>query len=161
MTHRTEIDNTVQHITVSLTKSFEDACPLTVIGTKPQGWSKKLERLKCKVRKLFNRAMNTCNDADWDNHKKAQAEYKKGLRRSSRHRWKGFCTSIESNTTLRKVLAAEPNHEIGSLKIEDGTYTKTVAETHELLLKTHFPDCTMCDGAEWRDPISAIPSEAD
>lgn len=163
----TELEQAVVELTSNLTRSFEDACPLTTPrggqGSK-KGWSRELDRLRGKTRQLFNRAMNTYDDEDWDNYKKAQAAFKKRLRSRNRRSWVNYSTSIESNSQanrVRKILAADPNRTMGSLKKEDNTYTKSESETNNLLLQTHFPGCILTGADSWHDSVLPPPTSKD
>ncbi|VVD04001.1 unnamed protein product [Leptidea sinapis] len=123
-------------------------CPLTstksISSNRSAWWGPELERLRGKVRKLFNRAKNTRAPDDWDAYKQAQYRFKKRIRDRKREGWRRFCTSIESTNQAAKVkniLSRDPERDLGWLKKSDGTYTKSDTETCELLLKTHFPGC--------------------
>ncbi|VVC89717.1 unnamed protein product [Leptidea sinapis] len=112
-------------------------CPLT--STKPNSndksvwWGPELDRLRCKVRKLFNRAKKY-----WG------TRFNRRIRERKRESWRCFCINIESTNQAAKVkniLSRDPERYLGCLKKSDGTYTKSNTETCELLLQTHFPGC--------------------
>ncbi|VVC89803.1 unnamed protein product [Leptidea sinapis] len=153
-THITDLLSTAginTHITDlshALINSFEQTCPLTltksISSNRSAWWGPELERLRGKVRKLFNRAKNTRAPDDWDAYKQAQYRFKKRIRDRKREGWRRFCTSIESTIQAAKVkniLSRDPERDLGCLKKSDGAYTKSDTETCELLLKTHFPGC--------------------
>ncbi|RVE41707.1 hypothetical protein evm_013638 [Chilo suppressalis] len=148
------IETNGQFYTSALLKSYELTCPTIVpkgLG-KSSWWGPELERLRKKLRTLFNRAKNTRTNEDWDKYKKAQKHYKKRIRFRSREGWRGFCSSVNSTNQaarLKKVLSKDNSNLLGSLKREDGTYTKTEEEANAVLLETHFPGCQLAPGFEW------------
>ncbi|XP_063362820.1 uncharacterized protein LOC134651652 [Cydia amplana] len=150
-----QIEQQVNILTDTLIDSYHKACPLkpparTAI-TGHQWWGPELERLRRKTRKLFNRAMNTTAEVDWDNYYEAKARYKKRLRYWRSLSWRNFCSSIETldqANRVRKTLAHKPTSQLGSLRKPDGTYTSSPAETQRLLLVTHFPGCVSLADAD-------------
>ncbi|XP_050681184.1 uncharacterized protein LOC126976726 [Leptidea sinapis] len=151
------IETHVTNITQTLINSYEQTCPLT--STKPNSidksvwWGPELDRLRCKVRKLFNRAKNTRAPDDWDAYKQAQYRFKRRIRERKRESWRRFCTNIESTNQAAKVkniLSRDPERNLGCLKKSDGTYTKSDPETCELLLQTHFPGCRITNNQTCR-----------
>lgn len=167
ITNTVELEDTVTKLTNSLIDSFEKACPASTPrggGKGKPGWSRSLEKLRKKARKLYNRARNTYSEEDWERYKMAQKEYKRSLRREQRQAWRKFSTSIESNhhaNRIRKILSADSRKAIGTLKKTDNTYTKTEAETNLVLLQTHFPGCQISDGNDWDEETTCVASEAD
>ena len=110
------IEQHVKVLTNSIMDSYHSACPLTFPATGgPKGqnwWGPELERLRKKVRRLLNRAMNTCEEEDWDRYKEAKSKFKKRIRYRKTASWRNFCNNIETGTQanrLRKVLSCQSN----------------------------------------------------
>ncbi|XP_037292209.1 uncharacterized protein LOC119188592 [Manduca sexta] len=156
-----DIEKHVNKLTETLIDAFQKSCPLT--GHTPRTanrsgwWSPQLEKLRCKLRKLFNRAKNTRKAEDWDAYKATQAAYKKCIRVRKRECWRTFCTNIKSNTQaarVRKILSKDPDRNLGSLKKPDNSYTTTDTEMCELLLNTHFPGCSVTENTTWEEEFN-------
>ncbi|KAI5630940.1 endonuclease-reverse transcriptase domain-containing protein [Phthorimaea operculella] len=75
-----EIDTHNNQITGTLMNCFEQTCPLVTprrgTAVRNNWWSPDLEKLRRKLRKLFNRAKNTRAELDWDRYKETQYQYK-------------------------------------------------------------------------------------
>lgn len=150
----TNLDDHVNNITSILLSSFEQSCPLTVPrqGVRRSWWGPDLERHRHRLRRLFNRAMNTRSLDDWDRYALTRRNYKKLIRLRGKNGWRRFCTNIENNNQALRVkncLAQATDHSIGCLKKADNTYTKNDTETSELLLTTHFPGCQIAPERNW------------
>ncbi|XP_026328947.1 uncharacterized protein LOC113236935 [Hyposmocoma kahamanoa] len=81
----TQIETQVRELTINILNSYNSACPLTNSAPR-QGqhwWGPELERLRRKVKRRFNRAMNTCADVDWENYKTAKTKLKKCIQTTS------------------------------------------------------------------------------
>ncbi|CAF4826717.1 unnamed protein product [Pieris macdunnoughi] len=89
-----DIDKHVNNLTSLLLTSYERSCPLTIPrwGGRHNWWCPELERHRRKVRKLFNRAMNTRLPTDWDKYTVARRRFKKLLRTRKQECWRHFCT---------------------------------------------------------------------
>ncbi|CAH2097628.1 unnamed protein product [Euphydryas editha] len=166
--HTTAIDNHINQVTNCLITSFEQTCPLSTPKArqfhKKHWWGPELEKLRRKVRKLFNRARNTRAEHHWDAYKQAQYHYKKRIRFRKRECWRRFCTNIETNSQanrVKSILCSEPMHTLGCLKKPDGTYTKTDLETSELLITTHFPGCQIKETVTWEEELRTSPETVD
>ncbi|XP_069361095.1 uncharacterized protein [Maniola hyperantus] len=121
------IEGNVNKLTKYIRTSYEQACPLKKNNIKQPSknswWGPDLERMRKKLRHLFNRAKNTKQEQDWDNYKEAQYQYNKRVRENEKNSWQKFCTSIESNDTaarIRKILANDNTRTLGSLRIARG-----------------------------------------
>ncbi|XP_045453518.1 uncharacterized protein LOC123662762 [Melitaea cinxia] len=163
-----DIDNHINQITDCLITSFEQTCPLSSSRArqfcKGYWWGPELEKLRRRVRKLFNRAKNTRLEHHWDAYKQAQYHYKRRIRIRKKECWRRFCTNIETNNQanrVKNILCSEPVHNLGNLKKPDGTYTKTDLETSELLITTHFPGCQIERIAAWEEEPKKTPVMVD
>ncbi|XP_069355585.1 uncharacterized protein [Maniola hyperantus] len=162
------IEENVNKLTKYIKTSYEQACPLKKNNIKQPSknnwWGPDLERMRKKLRHLFNRAKNTKQEQDWDNYKEAQYQYNKCVREKEKASWHKFCTSIESNDTaarIRKILANDNTRTLGSLRKADGTYTKDDKEISETLIETHFPGCRIVDSTNWGSTLGHHPIEED
>ena len=153
-----QIERQVNLLTDCMIDCYHNTCPLiyaTNINTKqPPWWDGELESLRKKVRKLFNRAMNTSADTDWDNYKDTKAVYKKRIRFKKAATWRKFCCGIEScaqANRVRKIWAGKDSHGLGSLRKPDNTLTTTPEEARLVLLRTHFEDCRVNHDLTWSE----------
>jgi hypothetical protein len=103
------------------------------------------------LRKLENKARKS---GHLEQFKKCLTEYNKEIRKSKRNSWKNFCEDVADTPTIskvRKFLCKDHCNEIGTLKRSDGSLTRNVEETLELLMQSHFPDSSQY----LRDPEEA------
>lgn len=106
-------------------------------------WNPDLLEKRKEARRLFNRAMLTRLDSDWDHYRRAQRQFKSLIRQYKKNAWKDFCESIEDlPTTSRVYKLLGRNHDTGldALRLPDGTFTCTAEETLEHLVNHHFPE---------------------
>ncbi|RVE51293.1 hypothetical protein evm_004097 [Chilo suppressalis] len=122
------IDKTTEELTEAIMSGYRNACPLSTPRTNPSNknswWGPELARLRKKVRRLFNRAMNTCDDQDWDAYRDAKSLYKRRIRHWSDGSWRKFCTSIDTCSTankVRKLLSKDNSLDLGQLCRPDRT----------------------------------------
>lgn len=160
---REVLDGAVLDMQNIIIASYEQSCPITLTSSKSKTawWSKGLAKMKNKLGKLFNKAKSSRNANDWLLFKELQRSYKKEARKRQRSQWTKFCNSIESTSVaarLKRMLSKDPNQQLSCLKREDGSYTETLSETHELLLKTHFPGCQLSTLAKWPELPRTPPS---
>lgn len=92
----TQIEQQVNIFTDALVDSYHKACPLNPPArtgiTGHQWWDLELERLRRKTRRLFNRAITTIAEVNWDNYYEAKARYKQRLRYWRSLSWRNFCS---------------------------------------------------------------------
>ncbi|XP_026316721.1 uncharacterized protein LOC113227862 [Hyposmocoma kahamanoa] len=141
-----QIEIQVKELTSNILKSYNSACPLSDPAPRQghQWWGPELERLRRRVRRHFNRAMNTCADEDWENYKTAKSKLKKRIRFRSTASWRGYCgniTSCAQANRVRKILANSNASELGSIRKTNNTFTTSPEETERTLLEAHFPGC--------------------
>ena len=154
-----QINTYVKSITDILLQCYQAACPLTSPPEHPPGdrwWGPELQRLRKRVRRLLNWAMNTSTDQDWDSYKEAKSRYKKRIRFRRTASWRKFCGSIETfeqANRVRKILACDSGRELGSLKKPDNTYTSSTEKAQQVLLATHFPGCRLTEEVHWQDNV--------
>lgn len=83
-------------------------------------------------------------DVDYKKHRELQREYKQEqakLQARCKEKFFEEASSIPSYARVHKLLAKDPNAQVGSLLKSDGTYTTDSKETAEYLLRVHFPGC--------------------
>lgn len=85
----TEVHNLIHH-------SFNESCPTKNIRAtnKVLWWTKELDVLRSKARKLFNKAKKAKRQEIWELYRIALTNYNKELRRSRRRTWRNFCEGI-------------------------------------------------------------------
>ncbi|XP_060536128.1 uncharacterized protein LOC132708044 [Cylas formicarius] len=139
-----EIDEAADRVSSAMMRAFENSCPETEehrAGRTPW-WSSSLERLRRKVRRLFNTARSSSQDADWDLYREVRRQYKKELRASQRRAWRGYCDGVMNTpdaARLLRVLRSDPAGRLGVVRRTGGGYTAGPADTLQQLLNTHFP----------------------
>lgn len=140
------LDEANLKLTAAMATAYETACPLVKpkpLYKKPL-WSDELERKKVQARKAWNAARRTGLDEDYDVFRSLQKEYKLEQGRvHARSKEKFFeeADSIPAYARVHKILAKDPNAQVGSLIKPDGSYTVDSKETAEHLLDIHFPGC--------------------
>ena len=146
-----EVEVALTELETQLKSAFEMACPLRRSYQKNSPfWSKRLEKLRKKVRRLFNKARHKKADVDWGNYKLARKEFKKTLRAAKRRAWLKYIDEVKNlkaTAKLCKALAKDPiSPEM--LKKENGSYTKSKEEVVDLLIDAHFPGTRAAEAAE-------------
>ena len=151
----------------ALGDSREVSCPEVRVTAQTKGlkWSSELARLRRRTRKMFNKARRSGSDADWEDFRCAQREYRKRVRNSSRASWKEFCSNIESvpeASRLYKALAKDPACQLGPLRLPNGSMTEDEKDTLRYLSSVHFPGSLEITGVqEERDPrMEVVPNWA-
>lgn len=138
------IEYAIGTLNEAIRNSYEASCPQrgrSNIRDVPW-WNGELTKCRRLTRKLENKAKKTGN---WEEYKRSLSDYNKKLRKSKRETWNSFCENLNNTkdtARIYKVFAKEHMNQVGSLKKPDGTYTQGKEETLELLLSTHFPQCT-------------------
>ncbi|KAI5644946.1 RNase H domain-containing protein [Phthorimaea operculella] len=111
-----EIDTHNNQITGTLMNCFEQTCPLVTprrgTAVRNNWWSPDLEKLRRRLRKLFNRAKNTRAELDWDRYKETQYQYKKQIRLRKAECWRRFNSQA---TRIKNILTCDPERSIGAL----------------------------------------------
>ncbi|KAJ8915709.1 hypothetical protein NQ315_000643 [Exocentrus adspersus] len=88
-----QIESSVKNLTKAVVHAYEQSCPVRKVRSRHSvpWWNPELLTLRKKARALFNRAMRTRTNADWDLYKEAQRQFKSCIKRSKRDAWKEFC----------------------------------------------------------------------
>ncbi|KAL1448444.1 hypothetical protein WDU94_012211 [Cyamophila willieti] len=135
------LDEAALSLEGALLNSFDNCCPETRRNNhrQPVWWSKNLENLRKKTRKLWNKAKRNGNR---EAYYRSLTAYNTEIRKAKRSSWRTFCESIEHFDTaarLQKLMARDPFFGIGTLVKPDGSHTRNSEETLEVLLNAHFP----------------------
>jgi hypothetical protein len=132
--------NWLQH---ALITAYENNCPLRPVKPVRNSliWTARLESLRKRVRRLFNKSRRDQNPHSWVLYREAQRVYRKEVRRASKETWRAFCSSINDlpkAARLHRALSKDPKVWFGSLVSPSGERTQSERETLDLLLHTHF-----------------------
>ena len=138
--HR-DLEKASENIINKIKEAYYSNCPERKRSTNRNvsWWNKRLEKLRSKARKLFNKAKQT---SDWVKYREALTEYNKEIRRSKRRDWRFNCENIESIpvvSRLQKVLSKNHSNGLGVLKNKDGSFTANTKETLDVMMQVHFP----------------------
>ena len=148
-----EFEEVAEAVTSAIVTSYQDNCSITKKCTNRSvpWWNNNLEMQRKQVRRLFNLARRKGQWANGQRYREALVNYNLAIRRAKEASWKVFCEEVEGTAAqarLHKILTRVPTNPGGTLRKEDGEYTKTAHETLELLLKTHFPQYTLGDNSD-------------
>ena len=147
----TELDRLVFDLNNCIIKSYEASCKEQTRKQKTsKSWfTPQLAKLRKEVNKLWNRQKKV---------KEAVKEYKEKLTKYNNERklakeksWLSFCenlSSISSASRIHKVISKDHTNRMGTLKKENGEYTKDMQESLQLLAETHFSGCEQIAVAE-------------
>jgi ribosomal protein L30E len=103
-------------------------------------WNRKLCKLSFEVIKHFNGAKK-CTLNDRERFKETQCIYKKMIVVAKGNSWKTLRESIYSDAEASKlhiILSKETNVHLGCLKLPNGSYTESMEEPLNHLMKVHF-----------------------
>lgn len=139
------IEKALKYLEDAIIKAFHEACPQRkVTNRKPiKWWNRNLERIRTRLGRQFNKARKT---GDWSAHAETQKEYKAAINEARLEEWQNFCEELENVSEvsrLRKALERDPRAKLEVLRKPDGDFTMSSEETLDLLIQTHFPECTI------------------
>ena len=140
-----EIDECCENIQNVIVNSFKAACPLRKLrmdGKHKKWWNPELALLRQEVRQAHRKAIKTKAEIDWEAKKRAQARFKKAVRKAQRESWKQFTQSIEGlSPTARLVKAVKKNKaaQLSCIQKEDGGLTESPESTLNYLLDALAP----------------------
>ena len=132
------------HLEWCLVHAFEAACPLSFRSSKAitSWWNPEISTLRSKVRGTKRRAKASGDSSLWAEYKAGHKELKKLIKRSKRVSWQEYTSKVSSFkdvSRLSKVLQRVDSGSLGSLKYDDGSFTKSPAETLDLLASKLIP----------------------
>lgn len=136
-----QLEEASRMVTNKIIQAYYESCPQRERSSnrKVPWWNNALQKMRRKVRKLFNRAKAT---SDWGQYRKALTEYSTEIRKSKRRHWRFMCENIQYTSEaarLQKVLSKEHSNGLGNVKKDNGTFTRSPSETLEVLMEKHFP----------------------
>ena len=138
-----DIEREVNLITRIFTQEFRMACPLRKRGkSKKGGLSPELRKLRSDARKAQRKAYKTNKSNDWDEKRRCLREYKKALKYHNQKDFRDYCEEIDGLpecSRMVKILRSDGRNELGMLRNDDGSYTRTPEEALDLLLDKNFP----------------------
>lgn len=118
---------------------------------KREWYSKELENLKRKINRLqskLKRAQLSGNAALHQitliEYKLERNNYKKLCSKQKFKKWKQMAEGLEEikdTARLQKILEKRSSSNLGTVRKPDGSYTTSIEETQEELMKTHLPGC--------------------
>ncbi|XP_017303989.1 uncharacterized protein LOC108253831, partial [Diaphorina citri] len=137
-----DLDETALRLQGAILKTLDNSCPVVRRSTtkQPVWWNKKLDGLRKKTRRLWNKAKRNGNREAYYT---SLTAYNTELKKTKRSSWRKFCENIENfdgAARLQKLMARDPFFGIGNMAKPDGSYTTNGEETLEVLLNAHFPE---------------------
>lgn len=104
-----KLESFSQEVKGKIIHSFHTNCPMKQSSSSRDvpWWNTKLERLRKLSRKLFNKAKQT---SDWAQYRRALTEYNREIRKSKRRSWIQTCENISATPVvarLQKTLAKD------------------------------------------------------
>lgn len=137
-----ELEACVDHLQSALVSSFENNCPIREVRNAggPSWWNQRLQELRRRTRRAWNRARNSRCPSEWARYRTAQAEYKRAVLKAKEDGWKKFCESTELPVASRlcKILAKDPSAKLEAIRLQDDTLV-TGEQCLVHLLDTNFP----------------------
>lgn len=122
---------------------------------KREWYSKGLENQKKKINRLLSKhkrarlaGNETLSQAVFIEYKAERNSYKKLCSKQKFAKWKQMAQDLEEikdSARLQKILEKRASSNLGTVRKPDGTYTLTIEETQEELMKTHLPGCVRLD----------------
>jgi hypothetical protein len=134
----------LQWLQHALITAYEHNCPMWLVKpVRNSLWQTvRLESLRRRVRRLFNKGCRDRTPRSWELYREAQRQYRREVQRASKQTWRAFCTSINElprAARLHRALSKDPEVRLGSLVTPTRQRTQSEGETLNLLLRTHFP----------------------
>ncbi|XP_018365762.1 PREDICTED: uncharacterized protein LOC108762980 [Trachymyrmex cornetzi] len=149
-----ELELCVDYLQRALIGSYEANCPASTVTNNRETpwWNPRLQDLRVKARRAWNKARNTGRSSDWDLYKRSQKEYRDSV--AKRKSWRNFCESVEgkpATTRLCRFLSKNPEAALEAVRMSDGTMVSgEKCLVH--LLETSFPgfrrDADRCGEAD-------------
>ena len=140
-----QIDQKVNVLTSILGMGFDQACPERLVklrNKKVPWWTKELTSLRKETRRLYRVTVMEGSYSSWVAYCDTRNRYNSAVRREKKISWRKYCEEIEAfpeASRLYRILKDDKGTELGSIKKDDGTFTKTVPESIEFLMEKHFP----------------------
>lgn len=146
-----EMEKITSDLNNVLITTYEKNCKTKVIATnfKNRWYNENIDKERKLLKAKFN-AIRQTSDSPRKKfliqaYKKQRNLYRKLCSKTKSDSWKRTATSLEKLKDIARIQRMFENsrrHQIGSLKIGNGKYSKNREELIEALMKTHFPECT-------------------
>ena len=114
-------------------------------------WNNDLEksrRLSLNLDRHMQNRPSSSVKSDFENAKKSHF---KAVRKARRKSWQSFINDVNNPkkmATLNRILKSNNRSEIGLIKNQNGVYSKSVLESLDILLETHFPESVPLEADE-------------
>lgn len=136
-----EVDLAVDKLQHAILQSYYNNCTVSRTTTRNivPWWSKELTTLRCKCRKLFNKAKKT---GEWDVYRSALTEYNKAVRLAKIKSWQTYCDSIDdisATSKLVKLMSKDKSCGLNTVKLVNGNYASSGKEILDEMFRVHFP----------------------
>ena len=111
----------------------------------PDWWDSSLDVAKAMVRRLLSCHRLARSDVSYKRLTDSRRAYSKLLKKAKNQRWQEFCNSADTLSKTARLVKVIKNAErrlLGLLRGSDGQQTEGPEEMLELLLQSHFPNCS-------------------
>jgi hypothetical protein len=139
-----DLERAAADFTSELQTILDITCPKkAVMQRRPNSWwNQELEESRQRVRELSK--SRTRSLAEGLRYKLARNRHRKLIAAARKKSWQTFCSSAESAKDVSQIvksLQQKPARIVGLLVGDNGP-TETPKEALDLLMRTHFPECT-------------------
>ena len=153
-----KLDKMVSHMYSRLKEALDKACPSTQVKIKFKGsawFSDKLETLKRKVRRQYDRASKFDTDTEWHKYNILHKKFKYKCRKAKTGGWRHFVSETPNEhqmSRLARIAQHKDRVQVHSLQKPDGSFSQPGTDTLEELACHHFPTATTAPPRETSDP---------
>lgn len=105
---------------------------------------KKINRLQGKLQRARSAGDESLIQITLIEYKRERDSYKKMCSKQKFKKWKEMADKLEDikdTCRLQKILEKKASSNLGTVRKIDGSYTSSIEETQEELMKTHLPGC--------------------
>lgn len=155
------IEESVTFLQKALVSGLDEVAKIVTFRPKKaffDWWSPDLNALKKTARQAHKAARRANSTPDlWDRYHKLRRELKYACQKARRLSWQSFTSEAETMplaAKLNRILRRHTSRQLGILKKPDGTFTDSVKNSYDLLMKEHFPEASRVNGAAGlTDPV--------
>ena len=162
-----DLETMVDHFNGAITTAYHENNIVKERSTShtAKWWTPELENAKRKAKAARKTCKRHYTEQNGERKRKAEADYKKLIKKTQRESWQSFCDSLEGTAEiarLQKLMRSNKINQVGSLIKDDNTYTVSQDETLEEFMTKLFPDCADQEDTEQnldqtdRSPIYAL-----
>jgi ribonuclease HI len=146
------LNNEANKLEEIIIKAYHASCPvkIKVTNRKCSWFTPLLMRMRRKTRSLWNIAKGKIKAKDFEHphvkeYRMALTNYNNEIKKAKALSWKIKCSEIQQTTEcarLQKLISKSefPHKSIGSLKMTNGSFTRNLHDSLEVLINKHFPD---------------------